>query len=254
MWKNYLTIAWRNLLRNKGFSAINLTGLTLGCTCTVFILLWVYDELTYDKFHKDYDHLHQLMANRDFNGQIFTDQNMVLPLAFTLEEEVPEIEKAVVVTHPGSHVLAYGDTKFKKEGLTVSEHFFDMFTWQFINGNRATALPDAYAIVLTQSTAEALFGDENPIDKIINVDNEYDAKVTAIIDDVPGNSTFQFDFINAFNYSSDYLNRAMGNWRSSSWRVFVQTVPGVYLFHPPSLSTSRYSISKTGTLAMIPTT
>ena len=94
-----------------------------------------------------------------------------------------------------------------------------MFSWKFIKGNAATALPDAYSIVLTQSTAKALFGNDDPINKVIKVDNEYDAKVTAIVADVPGNSTFQFDFINAFNYNNDYLKRAMTNWQNSSWDV-----------------------------------
>jgi ABC-type antimicrobial peptide transport system permease subunit len=104
-----------------------------------------------------------------------------------------------------------------------------MFTWKFIKGNAATALPDAYSLVLTQSMARALFGDTDPINKVVKIDNEYDAKVTAIVADAPGNSTFRFDFINAFNYSDDYLKQAMTNWQNSSWDVFVQTIPGANL-------------------------
>ena len=226
MIKNYLKIAWRNLFRNKGFSATNLLGLTIGITCTILISLWVKDELTYDKFHANYNSIYKIYANRDFNNQVFTDQNMVLPLASTIEKQIPQIKSAVVTTHRQPHILAYGENKLKKEGYTVSEHFFDMFSWRFIKGTPATALPDAYSIVLTQSTAKALFGNDDPINKVIKVDNEYDAKVTAIAADVPGNSTFQFDFINAFNYNNDFLKRAMTNWQNSSWDVFVQVNPG----------------------------
>jgi putative ABC transport system permease protein len=199
MFENYFKIAWRNLFRNKGFSLTNILGLAIGMTCTILILLWVQDELTYDKFHANYSNIYKVIANRDFNNQVFTDENMVLPLAQTIQKEIPQVKYAVVTTHQQPHVLAYGDAKLKKQGYTVGEHFFDMFSWKFIKGNAATALPDAYSIVLTQSTAKTLFGDANPINKVIRVDNEYDAKVTAIVVDVPGNSTFQFDFIKAFN-------------------------------------------------------
>ncbi|HEV8284637.1 MAG TPA: ABC transporter permease [Chitinophagaceae bacterium] len=226
MIKNYFKIAWRNLFRNKGFSLTNLLGLTIGITCTILIFLWVQDELHYDKFHANYNSIYKIKANRDFNNQVFTDDNMVLPLAKTLQEKLPQIKKAVVTTHRQPHILTYGEAKLKKQGYTVSEHFFDMFSWKFIRGNAATALPDAYSIVLTKSASIALFGNEDPINKIIKVDNEYDAKVTAIVADVPGNSSFQFDFINAFNYSNDYLKQAMTNWQNSSWDVFIQPNPG----------------------------
>ena len=226
MIKNYFKIAWRNLFRNKGFSATNLLGLTIGITCTILISLWVKDELTYNKFHANYGSIYKIYANRDFNNQVFTDENMVLPLASTVEKQIPQIKSAVVTTHRQPHVLTYGENKLKKEGYTVSEHFFDIFSWKFINGAPATALPDAYSIVLTQSTAKALFGNDDPINKVVKVDNEYDARVTAIVNDVPGNSTFQFDFVNAFNYNKDFLKRAMTNWQNSSWDVFVQVNPG----------------------------
>ncbi|HLG39401.1 MAG TPA: ABC transporter permease, partial [Chitinophagaceae bacterium] len=226
MIKNYFKIAWRNLFRNKGFSLTNLLGLTIGITCTILISLWVQDELAYDKFHANYKNIYKILAHRDFNNQVFTDENMVLPLAKTLQEKLPQIKNAVVTTHRQGHILAYGDVKLKKQGYTVSEHFFDMFTWKFIKGNVSTALPDAYSIVLTESAAKSLFGKADPLNKIIRVDNEYDAKVTAIVADVQGNSTFQFDFINSFNYAGDYLSRAMTNWQNSSWDVYVQPGAG----------------------------
>ena len=226
MIRNYFKIAWRNLFRNKGFSATNLLGLTIGITCTILISLWVKDELTYNKFHTNYSSIYKIYANRDFNNQVFTDENMVLPLASTIEKQIPQIKKAVVTTHRQPHILTYGENKLKKEGYTVSEGFFDMFSWKFITGSPSTALPDAYSIVLTRSAAKALFGNDDPVNKVIKVDNEYDAKVTAIVADVPGNSTLQFDFINAFNYNNDFLKRAMNNWQNSSWNVFVQVNPG----------------------------
>lgn len=226
MIKNYIKIAWRNLFRNKGFSLTNLLGLTIGITCTIFIFLWVQDELAFDKFHANYNDIYKIKANRDFNNQVFTDDNMVLPLAKTLKEELPQIKNSVVTTHPQSHILTYGEAKLKKQGFTVGDHFFELFSWKFIKGNAASPLPDAYSIVLTQSAAKALFGNDDPINKVIKIDNDYNAKVTAVVADVPGNSTFQFDFINAFNYSNDNLKRAMNDWQNSSWDVFIQVNPG----------------------------
>jgi ABC-type antimicrobial peptide transport system permease subunit len=104
-----------------------------------------------------------------------------------------------------------------------------MFTFTFLKGNAATAIHDAYSLILTQSAAKALFGNADPINKIVKIDNDYDAKVTAIIADLPGNSTLQFDFINTFNYDGDYVKQSMTNWTNSSWNVFVQTMPGTNL-------------------------
>ncbi len=227
MFKNYFKIAWRNLFRNKGFSITNISGLTIGMACTIFIMLWVQDELAYNKFHANYGNVFQVMANRDFNNQVFTDPNMVLPLASSLEKDVPQVKQAVVTTHRYPTVLANGEVALKKDGYTVSEHFFNMFSWKFIKGNAASALPDPSSIVLTQSTAKALFGDADPMGKMLKLDNNSNAKVTAVVEDVPGNSTFQYDYIRLFNFSAEDVKRSMNNWQSSSWDVYVQTASGV---------------------------
>ena len=226
MIRNYFKIAWRNLLRNKGFSLTNLLGLTIGITCTILIFLWVKDELGYDKFHKNHDNIYQVIAHRDFNNQVFTDRNMVFPMAKTLHETSSLIKDAVVTTHPQPHVLSYGDVKLKKQGYTVSEHFFRMFTWKFLRGSAKTAIPDAYSIVLTRSAAKSLFGNSDPINKTVRVDNDYDAKITAVVEDPPGNSSFQFDFVNSFNYNNDFLKRSLSEWSNSSWNVFLHVDPG----------------------------
>lgn len=223
---NYFRIALRNLRRNKGFTITNVLGLTIGITCTIMILLWVTDELSFDKFHTNYPTIYKLMANRTFDNRVMTDENMVLPLAQNIQKQIPQIKNAVVTTHQQPSILTYGETKLKKQGYTVSEHFFDMFTWNFVEGNAATALPDPYSLVLTQSAAKSLFGNEESVNKVVRVDNNYDAKVTAVVADPPGNSTFQFDYIKLFNYSGDFEKNAMANWQNSSWTVFFQTQPG----------------------------
>ncbi|WP_192348985.1 ABC transporter permease [Algoriphagus sp. Y33] len=226
MLKNYFKIAFRNLTRNKLFSLTNIVGLSLGCTCTIFILLWVYDELTYDKFHENYGEIYQVMAHRDYNNQIFTDKNMVFPLASSLEQELPEVEKAVMTSYAESHILGYEDIKQRKNGMTVSENFFDMFSWEFLQGTAQSALPDPSSIILTESAAKALFGDVNPLHQTLKIDNNKEVTVTAVLKDLPGNSTFQFDYVHLFNYSDESLQQALTNWRNSSWNVFLQIQPG----------------------------
>lgn len=225
MIKNYFKIAWRNLLRNKGFSLTNILGLSIGMICTMFILLWVQDELAYNKFHANYQNIYQVMAHRNFNNQIFTDENMVMPLAYEIEKNVAQVKHAVVTTHQQPFILSRNNDKIKKTGYIVSEHFFDIFSWKFVKGNAATALTDPASIVLSTSAAKALFGNEDPINKTLRVDNQYDMKVTAVVQDAPGNSTFQFDVIMPFNYSDEGVKQSMTQWVNSSWDVFVQTTP-----------------------------
>ncbi len=226
MLKNYFKIAWRNLFRNKGFSLTNLLGLSIGMTCAILIFLWVQDELNYDKSQKNYKDIYQVMAHRDFNNQIFTDPSMVLPLAQSIEKEAVQVKHAVVTTHQQPANFSYGDVKLKKDGYTVSEHFFDVFSVNFLKGTPATAINDPSSIVLSNSAARALFGNDDPINKVVKIDNDNVAKVTGVFEDIPANTTLQFDYIRPFNYSNEDIKRAMTEWVSSSWLVFVQTMPG----------------------------
>jgi ABC-type antimicrobial peptide transport system permease subunit len=223
--KNYFKTAWRNLFRNKGFSITNILGLTIGIACTIFILLWVYDELTYDRFQKNYDNIYQVIANRDFNNQVFTDRSMAMPLASALENSSPQIKHTVVTTYQQQNLLAYNNNKINKAGYIVSDHFFDIFSWQFVKGNAATALKEPNSIVLTEDAAKAFFGNADPINKVLTVDNNRSVKVTAIVKRPPNNSTFQFDWITPFNYNDSDTKRSMNEWINSSWNVFIQTVP-----------------------------
>lgn len=226
MIRNYLVVAWRNLRKNKGFSLTNILGLSIGMTCTLLIFLWVRDELQFDRFHKNYDHIYQVIANRDFKNQVFTDRNMVFPLAFELEKKYPDIERAVVTTHAQPHSMEYEGLKLKQSGYFVSEHFFDMFSWQFISGDAATALKDPASIILTRSSARSIFGKNDPINKVLKIDNNRNVKVTAIVEDPPFNSTFRYDFISPFNFSDPDVKASLREWYNSSWSVFIQMKPG----------------------------
>jgi len=227
MFSNYIKIAWRNLIRNKKFTITNLLGLTIGITCSIFIFLWVQDELSYDKFHKNYDNIYQVMANRNFSGQVMTDNSMVFPLAPALKKTYPQIRNEVIVSGPEPHVLSNNaETKLRKKGFTVNDHFFDLFSWEFNRGNAVSALTDPASIVLTASTANALFGNEDAVNKVVRIDDDLNFKVTAVVKDPPGNSSLQFDYIVSFNYTNEGVKRNMNEWTNSSWSVYLQITPG----------------------------
>ena len=225
MIRNYMKIAWRNLFRNKGFSAINLLGLTIGMTCSVLIFLWVKDEVTYNKFHENYDQVYKIIANRNFNNQVLTDENMVLPLAGALKTSASQIRNATVITHNNGAVIQYNDKRIKQNGHTVSEGFFDVFTFRFLKGDPGF-LKNSSSIALTESAAKALFGDADPINKIVRIQDDRNATVAAILADPPANSSLTFEFIAPFNYSEPFIQRSMNNWTNSSWQVYIQVVPG----------------------------
>ncbi len=241
MFKNYFKIARRNLFRNKGFSITNILGLTIGITCTIFIFLWVQNELSYDKFQKNYDNIYQVMANRDFDNTIFTDQNMVLPLASSLQKTYPQIKNAVVTTGDESHTLSYGNKKLNKTGLTVGGDFFYMFSWIFLKGSAADAISDPNSIVLSQSAAKSFFGNTDPINKVLKIDNQENMRVSAVVADPPGNSSIQFDFVRAFNYSDPEIKDRMNEWVNSSSIVYLQMVPGANI---PTLEKNINALKK----------
>src|SRR4051794_10566975 len=220
MFKNYFKIAWRNLTRNRAFSFTNLLGLTTGITCTILILLWVQNELSWNKFQPNYNSTYQVMANRNFNGQITTDGALMLPLAKNIETLFPQVKNAAFTTFGSEdHVLNYGNKKLKQSALRVSEHYFNIFPWHFIKGNAANAVSTPDALILTQSAAKALFGNEEAMGKVVKLDNNFDVKVTGVIEDVPEASTMQFDFITPFNYDP----KAAEDWVNCYTQLFIQT-------------------------------
>ncbi|GAA4311270.1 ABC transporter permease [Mucilaginibacter gynuensis] len=226
MFKNYIKIAWRNLLRNKGFAFTNLLGLTIGITCTMFIFLWVKDEVSFDQFHKNYDNIYQAIATRDFKNNIFTDENMVFPLAPALQNDYPQIEHVTCVSQTQGSLIEYNNTRLKRDLLFVSNGFLDVFSWKFIKGNVANALADPSSIVITQSFAKAFFGDADPMNKTLKINTGETAKITGVVADPPGNSTIKFDGLRPFNYSTEESKRNMNEWVNSSWYVYIKAKPG----------------------------
>lgn len=225
MYKLNLLLSWRNLKKNRIFSLINIGGLALGMTVALLIGLWVQDELKYDTFHENYDRIHKVIAHRDFGDNMFTDHNMTFPYARIIDEEIPEVEHAVWTSHRRSVLLSKGEKSLKKEGYRVGGPYFQVFSWEFLEGNAGQALASPDAIVLTASSAKAFFGDASALNQTLTLNNEWEVTVSAVIQDPPANSTLDFDHILPYNYSDPNIKRLLDHWNNYSWDVYVQTLP-----------------------------
>lgn len=226
MHKLNFILSWRNLIKNRVFSIINIGGLALGMTVALLIGLWVRDELSYDRFHENADRIYKVIANRDFGDNIFTDHNMTFPYARVVAEEIPEVEYSVWTTHRQSSLLSREEKAIKQSGYAVGGPYFQMFSWKFLQGDAEQALSEPASIVLTESSAQVFFGDEDPMGRSLTLNNSKEVTVSGVLQDPPTNSSLSFDYIRPFNYSDPNTQRWVDHWHNYNWDVYVQTLPG----------------------------
>ncbi len=225
MFRNYFLVTIRNLRKNGFYSFINIAGLSIGITCSILILLWVFDETSFNKFLPKYDRLYQVWVNAKFDGKISSWTSVPLPTYEAMKTADANIKRATVTDWGGSHLLTVGENKLIKKGYYASEEFLQMFEFPLLTGNADQVMADPRSIVITQATAKALFGDEDPINKVIRVDNENDLKVTGILKDIPANASFQFDFLMTWKFReqiSEWVRRNTTNWGNYSFQVFLE--------------------------------
>lgn len=196
MFKNYFKSAVRNIAKHKGYSFINITGLAIGMACCLLILMFVTDELSYDNYNENADRIYRAAGSIRFGGRDFNLATCPAPMAKTLINDYPEVIDAVRFRDRGSFIIKYGDNSFKETKFIFSDNsLFHVFTIPLLEGNPKSALKNPYTLVLSRKTAEKYFGKENPIGKIVKVDNKKDYKVTGVFDKIPANSHFHFDVI-----------------------------------------------------------
>jgi ABC-type antimicrobial peptide transport system permease subunit len=230
MVKNYFKTAWRNLLKNKRLSFINIFGLAIGMSFAMLIGLWIQNEISFDSFHANKDRIAVVMKNTLFNDKRNTQEATPLPLHDELKTNYPEVKRATRVDWGGEHNLMVGNNKFNKMGTYVDPDYLGMFTFPVIKGDTKTALNDPYSIVLTQSLATALFGNGNPLGKTVKVDNQYDVTVTAVLKDVPKNSTIRFDFLAPYEFlvqTNEFIKNNKTNWGNNFLMNMVELKEGV---------------------------
>ena len=191
MIKNYFKIAWRNLVKSKGYSAINIGGLAVGMAVAMLIGLWVYDELTFNKYHKNYDRIAQVMQHANFNGKVETQvANPALMGPEIRDKYGSDFKYVVQSSWTGGHLLTVGNKHFTKVGNFFEPDAPEMLTLKMLKGTRA-GLKDPYSIMLSASAAESIFGNEDPINKTIKFDRNFDVKVTGVYEDLPDNTSFR---------------------------------------------------------------
>ena len=217
MFRNYLTIALRNMIRHKGFTAINLAGLAVGIACVALILLWVDDELSYDHFQKNLKQICRVVGAYD-GHRVPTTAG---PMAFMLKAEIPEIATATRFKNDAT-IFQYGDKILRAEGINAEPAFLDIFTFPEIRGDCKAALDDPSSIVLTETTAKKLFGEEEPLGKVIKLSNKWTAKVAGIVRDAPANSSPPLKFEYLASFKIYYFWRDPDSWtKNSDYQTWV---------------------------------
>lgn len=225
MLKNYLLVTLRSLRKNVTYSFINIAGLSIGITCSVLILLWVFDELSYDKFLPKNDRLYQVWINATFDGKINSWTSLPLPAYEALKSENSNIKNTCVTDWGGDHLFTVGDKRITKRAFYASEEFLEMFQFPLVKGDAATVLDDPTSIVITEEMAKTFFGDTDPINQIVRVDNKNDLKVTGVLKNVPTNSSFRFDFLLTWKLNeqnNNWVKESKTNWGNNSFQIFME--------------------------------
>ncbi|MCU0467926.1 MAG: ABC transporter permease, partial [Arcicella sp.] len=225
MLQNYLKIAFRNLQRNKVYSFINIAGLAVGMAVAMLIGLWVWDEVSFNKSHKNYDRIAQVWQNVKFDADVATYSSLPIPLAEELRSKYPDFEAVSVASNNYAHILTMGNQKFSKEGSFVEPDFTEMMSLKMIAGTRA-GLKDVNSILLSESLAKTFFNSENPLNKVIKIDNKANAKVVGVYEDFPNNSDFKdVHFLSTWKL---YLtiegnaNNTKDEWDANSFLIYTQ--------------------------------
>jgi len=226
MIRNYLITALRNFRRHKGYSFINVIGLAIGLACSFFILLWIQDEMSYDNFLPERDQVYRVMRHTIFGGRKGTSTSMPKPIAEVLVEEYPEITHTVLMSWNNEMVLTYDHQAFRSDGRYFGSDFFTVFKFPLICGDPATALKDPESIAISESLAERHFGSDwrernDLLGSMINVDHRLNAKLTAVFEDVPPNSSLQFEFVIPIE---EYIRRNewVERWDNNGLRLFAR--------------------------------
>jgi len=220
MLKNYLKIALINLKRHKGYSFINIAGLAIGMACCILILLWIQDELSYDRFHENGKDIYRIMSYGT-RYMIEGIDGTPAPLAPAVKEVVPGIVNYARFSDIPKLVFKYGDKVFyEARGLIADPSIFEIFTFPFAQGDPKTALSEPLDIVITETMAKKYFGNENPVGKTMEIEGR-PAAVTGVIQDIPHNSHIQFDFLSSYEFIQELTNYGM-TWGSFNFVTYLQ--------------------------------
>ena len=231
MFKNYFKIAWRNLIKNKVYAGINILGLAAGMAVAILIGLWIWDEITYDRYHSNHEQLAQVMTtsiNNDSKKE--TSLGVCMPIGNELKSKFgSDFKNLSMASWNFEHTLAVDDKKIGTHGMWVESNFPSMFSFRMLNGN-INALFDPSAILINASLAKTLFGDTDPINKIVKLDNKDNYTIAGVFEDFPRNTTL-YDaklFLPWKKYMTmPWLKDNPTNWNDRSFQAFVQVADNI---------------------------
>ena len=227
MISNIIKLTFRIIGRNKIYSGINLLGLIIGLSCSLLIFMWVWNEIKFDKFHEKLDHIYIMQQTMNLGDSEYTTDRCGALCAPALAENFPDITMAVRTGQPGEMLLAWNPELVREKDLSTEEKkfieeqvlavdslFLELFTFKLLQGNPETVLDEPYSIVLSKEMAEKYFGQVDPMDQVIRINEEYEFKVTGIVEDVPDNSSIQFEFLIPFSFLKElgfFMDQYEGN-------------------------------------------
>jgi hypothetical protein len=232
MLRNYFKIAVRIIKRSKVYSFINISGLAVGMACCILILLWVKDELSFDRFHENADMIYRV-TDRYYSssGGLFSSAITAWPLAEALKNDFPEIVESArlrILTH---RLISYQDKKFyENDFVAVDPSFLKMFSFPLVAGDITTALTEPNTILITEETAARYFGTENPMGKVLTYNNHTDFKVTGVLKNVPHSSHIRFDFLVPFESTLRALGWSV-EWWTDNYTTYVQLAENASIQH-----------------------
>ena len=226
MFRNYLTVAVRHLNRQKGYSFINVMSLALGIACALLILLYIRDELSYDRYHEKADRIFRVISEERDGDQVVRTAEVMMPTVKFMREDFPEVEEMVRFIPPGNAwMIKHGDRGFYERNFYLADSsVFNVFDVPLLVGDPRTALTGIDKVVLSESIARKYFGDENPIGKILDAEGAFHFEVTGVMRDLPGNTHLGFDILAAFRIQEHYADKPgdVWDWRKSYSYVLLR--------------------------------
>ena len=244
MIKNYLKIAWRNLIRNKSFSLLNIFGLSIGLAVTALILLWVNYEMGFNQFHEKKDRIYEVYNKYEVDGEIWTWNSTPKIMASAIKKDYPEVEEVSRYFYENTFLFSQGDKNLKALGTIVDPSFLKIFSFPLVEGNIETVLDDVNALVVTEAFAKKMFGDEPAMGQIVKMDNADTFKVTGVLKDLPSNTEFNFEYLIPWAYlkQKGYDDE---NWGNNSIATYILLKEGTnYATFSEKIKTLRQSYDK----------
>jgi len=226
MIQNFIKIAWRNLLRHKSFSLINIAGLAIGMASAALILFWIQNEVSYDQFHTNKSRLYLAYNRAVFDGKLWCWPTTPKVMAKTLKQEYPGVED-VARTTSANFLFTVGDKHLNVPGYFTDPGFLTMFSFPLLKGNSKTALNTISSIVITEQLSKKLFGNENAIGKTVRIDSVDNFTVTAVMKALPNNTRFNFEYLIPWSYLIKTEHEDEKNWGNNSVQTWVLTKPNV---------------------------